>query len=162
MRCISTGKTTTTASSPTSAPETTNSSPSNTTRTHSACPWTKTTRELSASGPRRPVSGRTELPHPARTGNHHRRLTIASYGELVISSCRDDRADASRHATGIPDIHCTRPIADSFGAHTFPSDPGPEGDVPGLGSKEAHSAYWNRESKSLDAMASIVVGKEPQ
>src|SRR5699024_8718832 len=70
--------------------------------------------------------------------------------------------DFALNARGFPDIHGTPPIADSFGAHTFPSDPGPEGDIPGLGSKEAHSAYWNRNSKSLDAMASIVVGKEPQ
>src|SRR5699024_7981393 len=65
MRCITTGKTTTTASSPTSAPETTNSSRSNTTRTHLACQWTKTTRESSHSLQPRPASGRTELPHPA-------------------------------------------------------------------------------------------------
>ena len=68
--------------------------------------------------------------------------------------------DAALNAQGLPDIHGTPPGYDSFGAETFESDPGYEGSGPGGTSVDAHSQYWDPDSKSLRTMSRVVVGKE--
>jgi len=70
-------------------------------------------------------------------------------------------ADVALNAQGLPDIHGTPPVDDSFGAETFESDPGDEGSGPGGTSVKAHSQYWDPRSDSLKSMARIVTGKEP-
>lgn len=59
-------------------------------------------------------------------------------------------------------IHGQQPISDDFGAETFESSPGEDGHWYTTGkSVDAHSEYWNGDSKSLDNMSRIVNGKEP-
>jgi len=70
-------------------------------------------------------------------------------------------ADAALNAQGLPDIHGTPPVDDSFGAETFETKPGDEGSWPGGTSVDAHSQYWQPWNNSLDSMARIVAGKEP-
>ncbi|SNR53553.1 Alpha/beta hydrolase [Haloechinothrix alba] len=59
-------------------------------------------------------------------------------------------------------VHDKQPISADFGAHEFPSDPGPDGDWYTLGySGDAHSAYWHDDSDSLENIVTIAVGGTP-
>jgi hypothetical protein len=59
-------------------------------------------------------------------------------------------------------IHGPQPIGDEFGAQSFTSDPGTDGSwYTGGYSTDAHSEYWNRDSRSVEHMGRIVVGGKP-
>jgi len=90
--------------------------------------------------------------------DHASDLQLADDADVYASTAEND---IIQRTPGF--IHGQQPINDDFGADTFESGPGEEGHWYTTGtSVEAHSQYWNGDSKSLDNMTRIVNGKEPR
>ncbi|SFA84442.1 Alpha/beta hydrolase [Amycolatopsis marina] len=84
-------------------------------------------------------------------------LQVADDTNIYASTAENDMIRGTP-----PFIHGPQPIGDDFGAQSFTSDAGTEGDwYTGGYSTAAHSEYWNKDSASLENMGRIVVGERP-